>query len=261
MPKLFPFETHLQQDNGSSVSFYPHLRARLPTHEHFLKLNFKTCAVVGNSGNLRSKHFGNLIDSHQAVFRMNAPSLLDFVKDVGKKTTIMFSNKLMSSICWTWSKGSEDAKTFNQKPLTIVAIVRNQTEARWIGICQKKYPNINYLIQSSSWHVLARLVLWKYSTMKELHPTTGLLALLGALPVCCQISLFGFPKDNDTSEYHYYSVQNRTIKPWRKHDFSAERKFFRDLEVRGIAVLKEIWPLAMYKDLDNVPHNFLKIFH
>lgn len=47
----------------------------------------RTCAVVGNSGNLRRSHYGPLIDLHEVVIRMNTGITRGFEKDVGNKTT------------------------------------------------------------------------------------------------------------------------------------------------------------------------------
>mmetsp|Transcript_25618 Transcript_25618/g.84345 ORF Transcript_25618/g.84345 Transcript_25618/m.84345 type:complete len:409 (-) Transcript_25618:1633-2859(-) len=48
---------------------------------------FRTCAVVGNSGLLKKSDLGAEIDSHDAVFRINYAPIKGFSKDVGKRTT------------------------------------------------------------------------------------------------------------------------------------------------------------------------------
>ncbi|XP_078274679.1 LOW QUALITY PROTEIN: polyribonucleotide 5'-hydroxyl-kinase Clp1 [Rhinoraja longicauda] len=47
----------------------------------------RTCAVVGNSGNLVGSSYGQLIDSHRLVFRMNKAVTEGYEADVGRKTT------------------------------------------------------------------------------------------------------------------------------------------------------------------------------
>ena len=39
--------------------------------EAFERLNFSTCAVVGNGGTLKTTKYGKSIDSHEVVFRAN----------------------------------------------------------------------------------------------------------------------------------------------------------------------------------------------
>ncbi|RXN17018.1 CMP-N-acetylneuraminate-beta-galactosamide-alpha-2,3-sialyltransferase 1-like protein [Labeo rohita] len=47
----------------------------------------RTCAVVGNSGNLKGSHYGALIDAHDLVIRINKGPTEGFEQDVGSKTT------------------------------------------------------------------------------------------------------------------------------------------------------------------------------
>ena len=48
-----------------------HLNLILPSKPPFHPKQFKTCAVVGNSGDLLKTEFGEEIDSHDAVIRDN----------------------------------------------------------------------------------------------------------------------------------------------------------------------------------------------
>lgn len=51
------------------------------------KLDFSTCAVVGNSGVLLMNEYGDAIDAHSFVLRMNvAPTVGPVRKHVGGKT-------------------------------------------------------------------------------------------------------------------------------------------------------------------------------
>ncbi|XP_025760325.1 CMP-N-acetylneuraminate-beta-galactosamide-alpha-2,3-sialyltransferase 1 [Oreochromis niloticus] len=47
----------------------------------------RSCAVVGNSGNLRGSHYGPMIDAHDIVIRINRGRTKGYETDAGTKTT------------------------------------------------------------------------------------------------------------------------------------------------------------------------------
>ena len=51
---------------------------------------YKTCAVIGSGGDLQGSDFGEEIDAHDMVMRMNNHITLGHEKDVGTKTTFHF---------------------------------------------------------------------------------------------------------------------------------------------------------------------------
>ncbi|XP_035770331.1 CMP-N-acetylneuraminate-beta-galactosamide-alpha-2,3-sialyltransferase 2-like [Neolamprologus brichardi] len=67
----------------------------------------RTCAVVGNSGNLRRSHYGPLIDLHEVVIRMNTGITRGFEKDVGNKTVMVVNPAFMKYVheVWLGNKG------------------------------------------------------------------------------------------------------------------------------------------------------------
>ncbi|XP_032413219.1 CMP-N-acetylneuraminate-beta-galactosamide-alpha-2,3-sialyltransferase 1-like [Xiphophorus hellerii] len=50
-------------------------------------VRYRTCAVVGNSVNLRGAAYGQLIDFHEVIIRMNGAPIQGHEEDVGVKTT------------------------------------------------------------------------------------------------------------------------------------------------------------------------------
>uniref|UniRef100_V9L8L8 CMP-N-acetylneuraminate-beta-galactosamide-alpha-2, 3-sialyltransferase 2 n=1 Tax=Callorhinchus milii TaxID=7868 RepID=V9L8L8_CALMI len=50
----------------------------------------RRCAVVGNSGNLHGSQYGNQIDSHDFIMRLNQAPTVGFEADVGRRTTHHF---------------------------------------------------------------------------------------------------------------------------------------------------------------------------
>ena len=68
-------------------------RKSFPTDVSFLsqKYDFSSCAVVGNSGTLLNGTFGNAIDSHSTVIRINqAMTNRKYQRHVGSKTTFRY---------------------------------------------------------------------------------------------------------------------------------------------------------------------------
>lgn len=68
--------------------FHPMLVKLLPQSETISKKRtYKTCAVVANSGLMLKNEFGNEIDEHEGIFRINYPPVKKFSKNVGSRTT------------------------------------------------------------------------------------------------------------------------------------------------------------------------------
>ena len=68
--------------------FHPMLVKLLPQSETIsTKRPYKTCAVVANSGLMLKHEYGEEIDQHDGVFRINYPPVKKFSKHVGSRTT------------------------------------------------------------------------------------------------------------------------------------------------------------------------------
>ena len=65
----------------------------LPEEERRATRTHGSCALVGNSGTLLKSSFGEEIDGHEAVMRVNFAPVKNFKRDVGVKTTYDFSNR------------------------------------------------------------------------------------------------------------------------------------------------------------------------
>jgi len=145
-----------------------------------LACRFRTCAVVGSSGNLRGGGLGRLIDAHDAVIRINAaPVSSQHEAAVGRRTTWRVHN--------------------SEKPYFLAALGVPELQLLichmgWIGSCQhqafsgayvESTAYVNPALYGELWEVLGR-------PADKQSPSTGLLAIALGLGACGHVSLFGF---------------------------------------------------------------------
>ncbi|KAL6537917.1 Glycosyltransferase 29 (sialyltransferase) [Orobanche hederae] len=207
------------------------------------KMLYKSCAVVGNSGILLKSEYGRLIDSHKAVIRLNNARTKSFERSVGSKTNISFVNSNILHLC-ARSVGCSCHPYGDNVPIVMY-------------ICQPGHF-FDYVVCSSShkaplivtdprFDVLcARIV--KYYSLKRFiamtgkdvgewgpaheganfHYSSGMEAVMLALGVCEEVSVFGFGKSK-SARHHYHTNQNGELS---LHDYEAEYEFYRDLVER-----------------------------
>ena len=158
-----------------------------------LKCHYKTCAVVGSAGRLRTEQAGAAIDAHEAVIRINAAPVAGFEASVGSRTT--------------WRVHNTEKPWFMASlgPAELQLVV---CHTAWIGACQHQafsgvYSEnasiINPVLYSQLWGILGR-------PKGKQSPSTGLLAIAIALGVCDKVSLFGFSRQGDPTvcAHHYW---------------------------------------------------------
>lgn len=204
---------------------------------------YKSCAVVGNSGILLKSEYGELIDSHEAVIRLNNARNRGFEHRVGSKTTLSFVNSNILHFC------ARREGCFCHPYGVNVALV--------MYVCQPVHF-LDYMVCNSSHKVplivtdprfdmlCARIV--KYYSLKRFvegtgkpfqewapahdganfHYSSGLQAVMLALGVCEKVSIFGFGK-SASAKHHYHTNQRTELK---LHDYDAEYDFYRDLVER-----------------------------
>ncbi|XP_070033681.1 beta-1,6-galactosyltransferase GALT29A isoform X3 [Nicotiana tomentosiformis] len=169
---------------------------------------YKSCAVVGNSGILLKSQYGELIDSHEAVIRLNNARTGGFEGRVGSKTTLSFVNSNILHLC-----------------------------ARREGCFCHPYGVNVALVMIVKYYSLKRFVEGTGKPLQEwapahdganFHYSSGLQAVILALGVCDKVSVFGFGKSS-SAKHHYHTNQRAELK---LHDYDAEYDFYRDLVER-----------------------------
>ncbi|XP_049438606.1 ST3 beta-galactoside alpha-2,3-sialyltransferase 8 [Epinephelus fuscoguttatus] len=204
-----------------TVDFRP-----LPTH-------CRSCAVVGNSGNLRQSGNGNLIDSHNSIIRMNKAVTRGFEKDVGNRTTHHF----------LYPESAVDI----DHGVSLVLLPFKLRDLEWLtsalstGEIKMTYMRVKERVQADKDKVLVvNPVFFKYAHDRwtEGHgryPSTGMLALIFALHTCDQVSVFGYGADQQGNWHHYWE-ENRYAGAFRKtgvHSADFETEIIHQLAKEG----------------------------
>uniref|UniRef100_A0A667X9H2 CMP-N-acetylneuraminate-beta-galactosamide-alpha-2,3-sialyltransferase 1 n=1 Tax=Myripristis murdjan TaxID=586833 RepID=A0A667X9H2_9TELE len=165
----------------------------------------RSCAVVGNSRNLKGSHYGALIDSHDIIMRMNRGRTQGYEIDVGTRTThhVMYP---------------ESAKPLPNTTHLVLFPFKTK-DFRW---------TINYLPPSSHKYQPTKntieLIMLSPAFMKYVHenwllnptrtyPSTGFMAVVLSLHMCDEVSVFGFGADSDGNWSHYFEeLRNKLLR-------------------------------------------------
>ncbi|XP_030645008.1 CMP-N-acetylneuraminate-beta-galactosamide-alpha-2,3-sialyltransferase 1-like [Chanos chanos] len=190
----------------------------------------RTCAVVGNSGNLLGSHYGALIDFNDFVIRMNRGPTKGFEKDVGSKTThrIIYPESVVDvdnsthlvllpfkTLDLEWLISAFTTKNITRTYVSVKSSVNaNKDMVMVIHPAFIKYVYDNWL--------------WK----RGVYPSTGFVALVFALHICDEVKVYGFGADNVGSWHHYYEKSRRRYRPG-KHSGDAEHEEILQLNIRG----------------------------
>ncbi|GJN13768.1 hypothetical protein PR202_gb00511 [Eleusine coracana subsp. coracana] len=217
---------------------------------------FPTCAVVGNSGTLLGSGRGPLIDEHDFVVRLNNARVAGFAADVGAKTSLSFVNSNILHACATrsavsvagcgchpYGRAVPMAMYVCQPAHLLDAVICNATATPespfpllitdvWLdALCARvaKYYSMRRFVAAtgepaSNWT--------RRHDERYFHYSSGLQAVVMALGVCDEVSLFGFGKAAG-AKHHYHTNQKKELD---LHDYEAEYDFYRDLQTRPEAV-------------------------
>ncbi|XP_023693606.1 ST3 beta-galactoside alpha-2,3-sialyltransferase 8 [Paramormyrops kingsleyae] len=193
----------------------------------------RRCAVVGNSGNLARTHFGKMIDSHNIVIRMNRATTLGFEVDVGSKTTHHFM----------YPESAVDLSP----GVHLILLPFKLRDLQWVasalstGKIKTTYMRVKNLVKADKDKVIVvHPAFFKYvhETWAEgqgRYPSTGMLAIIFALHICDEVSVFGYGADSQGNWHHYWE-KNRYAGAFRKtgvHNADTETKIIEKLHAVG----------------------------
>ncbi|XP_066524118.1 CMP-N-acetylneuraminate-beta-galactosamide-alpha-2,3-sialyltransferase 1-like [Hoplias malabaricus] len=180
----------------------------------------RTCAVVGNSGNLEGSHYGPLIDAHDFVIRMNRGPTAGFEKDVGSRTTHR-------------ALYPESAMDLDNSTHLVLVPFKIQDLQWLISIFTTKhitrtYFNVKPTINADRDKVMVlhpefmKYVYESWLRKKGTYPSTGFMMLILSLHICDQVNVFGFGAREDGSWHHYYDKRYHVLLNGGKHRGSVE---------------------------------------
>ncbi|XP_042362249.1 CMP-N-acetylneuraminate-beta-galactosamide-alpha-2,3-sialyltransferase 1-like isoform X2 [Plectropomus leopardus] len=159
-----------------------------------------TCAVVGNSGNLKGSGHGPLIDLHDIVIRMNRGRTKGYEADVGTKTThhVMYPNSAINL----------------DKTTHLVLFPFKINDLLWLLNQFKpgnKSAGNSTRIANKDLVMILNPAFIKYVHERWLdnngyYPSTGFLTLALSLQICDEVSVFGFGADSDGKWGHYFEI-------------------------------------------------------
>ncbi|XP_059385559.1 CMP-N-acetylneuraminate-beta-galactosamide-alpha-2,3-sialyltransferase 2-like [Carassius carassius] len=193
----------------------------------------RTCAVVGNSGNLLRSKYGALIDSHLFVIRMNKAVTVGFEEDVGNRTTHHFM----------YPESAMDLRP----DVHLVLLPFKLKDMQWLssalstGEIKMTYMRVKNRVEADKDKVIVvNPAFFKYTHDKwtERHgryPSTGIVAITFALHLCDEVSVFGYGADKQGNWHHYWEY-NRYAGAFRKtgvHNADFETEIIQRLNKEG----------------------------
>ncbi|XP_061782769.1 CMP-N-acetylneuraminate-beta-galactosamide-alpha-2,3-sialyltransferase 1-like [Nerophis lumbriciformis] len=190
----------------------------------------RKCAVVGNSGNLNGSRYGELIDDHNIVIRMNRGRTKGHETDVGSKTThhamypesaphldntthLVFIPFSVRDILWLLStftpreNGQDNPAKRGNKDLVMIVNPAMIIYADQVWMKNKGY-----------------------------YPSTGFIVFVLSLQMCDEVSVFGYGADADGNWSHYFEIlRNKDLRTGLHpgvHEYEMMQELHRNHVIR-----------------------------
>lgn len=215
-------------------TLHRHTIPLLPNSYEDIARNYKfnSCAVVGSSGYLKLAQFGQAIDTHDVVVRLNQSPVKAFARWVGTKTTIRILNSL-----WSAHYGSGRYEGMNLPLEKNVTIIVSRTTGhsfdKIVDTIKKKRPDVRVLQLSSRIVSAARRLLVRYRVKLCQNgygpysggstPSSGFVAVYYLRTICKRVTLYGLGTVNIPDvPYHYFTGVGSRKKGNSVHSFDSE---------------------------------------
>ncbi|XP_029919339.1 CMP-N-acetylneuraminate-beta-galactosamide-alpha-2,3-sialyltransferase 1-like [Myripristis murdjan] len=205
----FNWWKHLQNDR-SSLTDYREVVDKLfqifPNRQYNTEPSpdkCRTCAVVGNSMNLKGSHYGALIDSHDIIIRMNGGHTQGYEADVGTRTThhVMYPESAMD-LGNTTHLVLFPFKTMDLRWL-VSAFTTGSITVTYTTVKAKIKANKDLVMVLSPAFIKYVHEVW-LDNPAHTYPSTGFMTVVLSLHMCDEVSVFGFGADSDGNWSHYW---------------------------------------------------------
>ncbi|CAM4638712.1 unnamed protein product [Leuciscus chuanchicus] len=216
----------------------------IPGGEHYRDAGpsrCRTCAVVGNSGNLVGSFYGPLIDSHDFVMRMNKAPVEGYEKDVGSRTTHRFlypesaihldnTTHLVllpfKTLDIQWVTSALTDGTIKRTRFKVIDKLRANKDKVMVI-----HPAFMHYVHTT----------WLHIKSKRSYPSTGFLVLMFALHICDEVSVFGFGANSKGTWHHYFENMPKNFKRTGKHSGGIETQTILELQKRELISIYRGW--------------------
>jgi hypothetical protein len=229
-PEVFDWWVRVVEDDGRQELKWENARGMLrnlrstPSSAFSTSSTRRICAVVGPSRNLIGSNYGELIDAHDVVIRMNRAPTAGFESDVGVKST----HHVM------WPKSDLLESEFDRSAFLLMTTVAAGTE--------DLFYRMRHLIEDDLFWPPELVNIVHPEFVKYLddnwtqgqgaYPSTGFIALMLAVHLCDEVDVFGFGADASGRWDHYYEEGLGEV-VWF-HPATVETRVRRELEQQGI---------------------------
>uniref|UniRef100_A0A8C7W927 CMP-N-acetylneuraminate-beta-galactosamide-alpha-2,3-sialyltransferase 2 n=1 Tax=Oncorhynchus mykiss TaxID=8022 RepID=A0A8C7W927_ONCMY len=216
--KMIPYQNGRINRIGQ-IKVVEHLFQVIPDDDLYMDAGperCRTCAVVGNSGNLKGSHYGALIDSNDVIIRMNMAPTFSYEEDVGSRTT--------HQVMYPESAIDLDNTT------RFLLIPFKTLDLQWLPGAITNGSNITYSYLPLRPKI--KVLVLNPAFMKYVHqvwldyqgkyPSTGFMALILAIHICDEVNVYGFGKDKDGHWHHYWEASTNKWLKTGVHDGNYE---------------------------------------
>jgi len=180
-------------------------------------------SIVGNSGLMLSKKWGDEINKSDVVVRFNHAPTTGFTDYVGSKTTLRIVNgHCFGGVTDTTRNPSASADFLPSLPTQDILCKTFNMEEFYKGIMNNLNKHRIYFLSNEFMKDIS-----KYTPGQE--PTAGLVGLFLLLPFFNQVNMYGFTFWDNSYDYHYFEEVPLSADKLG-HSFNREREIVKQLQ-------------------------------